>query len=213
MSAEAANLITMAVAAKAPSGKHPWLVLSRARGVNLEGDEADRKAHGGPDKAIYAYAVEDLRWCGQTQVGARPQCFDKRRGNILSFIRTPSRQQGTRGSDTSKTAVPTSQRSPTSASFTIPSVVRFSPNLPCCIDRPIVAEGDLSAGNEIHVVEKPNRNLTIRDIFRIYTRDPNEIERLLAVPRISESWKKWASHFRNQKQRPGPSEIDLGKAG
>src|ERR1051325_5887717 len=34
-----------------------------ARGVNLAGDDqADRKAHGGPDKAVYAYAVEDLRW-------------------------------------------------------------------------------------------------------------------------------------------------------
>ena len=34
-----------------------------ARGVNVEGDEqADREAHGGPDKALYAYAVEDLRW-------------------------------------------------------------------------------------------------------------------------------------------------------
>src|SRR5579862_1080013 len=34
-----------------------------ARGVNLEGDDqADRKAHGGPDKAVYAYAIEDLRW-------------------------------------------------------------------------------------------------------------------------------------------------------
>jgi MOSC domain-containing protein YiiM len=29
----------------------------------LEGDDrADREAHGGPDKALYAYAVEDLRW-------------------------------------------------------------------------------------------------------------------------------------------------------
>src|SRR5258708_32281609 len=34
-----------------------------ARGVNLEGDrQADREAHGGPDKAVYAYAVEDQRW-------------------------------------------------------------------------------------------------------------------------------------------------------
>src|SRR5262245_36733341 len=34
-----------------------------ARGVNLAGDvQADRAAHGGPDKAIYAYAVEDYRW-------------------------------------------------------------------------------------------------------------------------------------------------------
>src|SRR5438067_11780872 len=34
-----------------------------ARGVNLEGDrQADREAHGGPDKAVYAYALEDERW-------------------------------------------------------------------------------------------------------------------------------------------------------
>src|SRR5258705_13575131 len=34
-----------------------------ARGVNLEGDrQADREAHGGFDKAVYAYAVEDERW-------------------------------------------------------------------------------------------------------------------------------------------------------
>ena len=32
------------------------------RGVNLEGDgQADRRVHGGPDKAIYAYAVEETR--------------------------------------------------------------------------------------------------------------------------------------------------------
>ncbi len=33
------------------------------RGVNLEGDDqADRSVHGGPDKAVYAYAIEDTRW-------------------------------------------------------------------------------------------------------------------------------------------------------
>ena len=37
-----------------------------ARGVNLDGDDqADRKVHGGPEKALYAYAVEDVRWWEQ----------------------------------------------------------------------------------------------------------------------------------------------------
>ena len=32
-------------------------------GVNLAGDDqADRRVHGGPDKAVYAYALEDYRW-------------------------------------------------------------------------------------------------------------------------------------------------------
>ena len=32
-------------------------------GVNLAGDDqADRRVHGGPDKAVYAYSVEDYAW-------------------------------------------------------------------------------------------------------------------------------------------------------
>jgi MOSC domain-containing protein YiiM len=33
------------------------------RGVNIDGDDqADRTVHGGPDKAVYAYAREDTAW-------------------------------------------------------------------------------------------------------------------------------------------------------
>ena len=33
------------------------------RGVNLAGDDqADRRVHGGPDKAVYSYAIEDYAW-------------------------------------------------------------------------------------------------------------------------------------------------------
>src|SRR4051812_41988215 len=36
------------------------------RGVNLDGDDqADRHAHGGPDKAVYAYALDDYRFWQQ----------------------------------------------------------------------------------------------------------------------------------------------------
>ena len=37
----------------------------RVEGVNLAGDDqADRRVHGGPDKAVYAYAREDSDWWG-----------------------------------------------------------------------------------------------------------------------------------------------------
>jgi MOSC domain-containing protein YiiM len=46
--------------AKSAIWKSPVAGRIAARGVNLDGDaQADREAHGGPDKAIYAYAVED----------------------------------------------------------------------------------------------------------------------------------------------------------
>jgi MOSC domain-containing protein YiiM len=49
--------------AKSAIWKSPVAGRIAARGVNLEGDDqADRKAHGGPDKSVYAYAIEDVRW-------------------------------------------------------------------------------------------------------------------------------------------------------
>src|SRR3954467_4731349 len=43
--------------------KHPVQGRVALRGVNLSGDDqADRTVHGGPDKAVYAYALEDTRW-------------------------------------------------------------------------------------------------------------------------------------------------------
>src|SRR3954452_5821954 len=42
------------------------------RGVNLAGDDqADRRIHGGPDKAVYAYASEDYEWWA-TELGTVP---------------------------------------------------------------------------------------------------------------------------------------------
>ena len=59
----------------------------------------------------------------------------------------------------------------------------------------IVVEGDVGAGDEIRVVERPDHDVTIRDVFRIYTRDRDEVGRLLAIPRLPESWRGWAAHL------------------
>jgi MOSC domain-containing protein YiiM len=57
----------------------------------------------------------------------------------------------------------------------------------------IVVEGDVGAGDEIRIIERPNHTMTIRDVFRIYTRDHAEVETLLSIPQLSESWKRWAT--------------------
>jgi MOSC domain-containing protein YiiM len=49
--------------AKSAIWKFPVVERIVARGVNLDGDDqADRRVHRGPDKAVYAHAVEDLHW-------------------------------------------------------------------------------------------------------------------------------------------------------
>jgi MOSC domain-containing protein YiiM len=46
------------------------------QGVNLAGDDqADRRVHGGPDKAVYAYSVEDYEWWATTTGPLSPATF------------------------------------------------------------------------------------------------------------------------------------------
>ena len=68
----------------------------------------------------------------------------------------------------------------------------------------IVAEGDVGAGDEIRVMEKPNHDLTVQDVFRIYTRDRDEVPRLLAIPQLSESWRGWAEHLSRRQPKSDP---------
>lgn len=60
----------------------------------------------------------------------------------------------------------------------------------------IIVEGNVGAGDEIRVTDKPLHDLTIRHFFRIYlssfSRNRDELERLVATPGISESWREWA---------------------
>ena len=77
----------------------------------------------------------------------------------------------------------------------------------------IVVEGDVGAGDEIRIVEKPNHDLTIRDVFRIYTRDRAEVERLLTVPQMSDSWRRWAADLLHKplaapRIRPNPDVAE-----
>ena len=71
----------------------------------------------------------------------------------------------------------------------------------------IITEGDLGAGDEIRVVDRPDHDLTIRDVFRIFSRDRDEAERLLSVPQMSESWRNWAG-TRHNKAGGQPKNTD-----
>jgi len=52
---------------KARFGNCQLPAVSRPEASILEGDDqADRKAHGGPDKSVYAYSIEDVRWWEET---------------------------------------------------------------------------------------------------------------------------------------------------
>lgn len=167
-----------------------------ARGVNLEGDEqADRRAHGGPDKAVYAYAVEDLRWW-QNEIGRSipyggfGENLTTEGVEVNDALVGERWEIGTALFEISEPRVPCWRLGVRMNDALFPR--RFTEAMRPGAYLRIIAEGDLTATDEIRIVEKPNHDLTIRDVFRIFTRDRHEVERLLAIPRMSESWKRWA---------------------
>ena len=179
--------------------KSPVAGRIAARGVNLAGDDqADRAAHGGPDKALYAYASEDYRWWDK-EIG-RPLAFAEFGENLttegvdVNGAGIGERWEiGTALFEVSEPRIPCWRLG---VRMNDPRFVgRFTDSMRPGAYLRIVREGDVGAGDEIRIVERPGTDLTVRDVFRIYTRDRREAGRLLEVPAMSEAWRQWASDF------------------
>ncbi len=178
-----------------------------ARGINLAGDEqADRRAHGGPDKAVYAYAVEDLRWW-ERELGRALQCGElgenlTTEGMEVNDARVGERWAiGTTVLEVSEPRVPCWRLGVRMHDKLFPR--RFTEALRPGAYLRILVEGEVGTGDEIRVIERPDHDLTIRDVLRIYAFDRHEAGRLLAIPRMSESWRWWAEqHLQEAKGQP-----------
>jgi MOSC domain-containing protein YiiM len=190
--------------------KSPVVGRIAVRGVNLDGDDqADRKAHGGPDKVVYAYAAEDARWW-QRQIG-RSLEYAEFGENLTTEGVDPNDavvgerwQVGTTVLEVSEPRIPCWRLGVRMNDRMFPR--RFTEALRPGTYLRLVVEGSVGAGDEIQVVERPDHGLTIRDVFRIYTRDRHQVQRLLRVPRMSESWKRWAVEWL-QKSKTQPTEV------
>ncbi|HMF05158.1 MAG TPA: MOSC domain-containing protein, partial [Acidimicrobiia bacterium] len=161
----------------------------RAEGVNLSGDDqADRTVHGGYDKAVYAYAIEETCWWeSELGRGVGPGGF----GENLTLEGLPLVDSVVGERWTAGTAV----------------LEVSEPRLPCWklglrmgdalfprrftrAARPgtylrIVEAGDVGAGDDVRVVSRPDHGLTVGDIWRVYHRDHRDVASLLAVPQLS----------------------------
>ncbi len=168
----------------------------RARGVNLEGDDqADRQVHGGADKAVYAYSIEDIRW------------WERELDRLLE-LSAVGENLTTSGIDVNDAVIGEKWAIGT-------AVLEVSqPRVPCWklgvkigdpkfprkfmkAGRPgaylrIVREGAFTAGERIDVVDRPSHGVRVADVFRIFTRERKKAPLLLSVPELSEDWKEWA---------------------
>jgi MOSC domain-containing protein YiiM len=194
--------------------KSPVAGRIAARGVNLAGDDqADRQAHGGPDKAVYAYGVEDARWW-EKEIG-RALAFGEFGENLTTEGIEVNRalvgerwQIGTTLLEVSEPRIPCWRLGVRMNDKTFPR--RFTEELRAGAYLRIVVEGEVGAGDEVRVVESPGHKLTVRDVFRIYTRDRDEADWLLAVPQMSEAWKRWASDWLQKTKSRPPEAAEPG---
>jgi len=168
------------------------------RGVNLEGDDqSDREVHGGPDKAVYAYAIEDVRFW-ESELARSLELAAVGENLTTEGLDVTNAVIGTRweiGSTELEVSEPRAPCSKLAFKMEDPTFVRrfTKAGRPGAYLR-IVREGELGAGDEIRVLSTPAHGMTVGDVFRIYSRDRHEIKKLLDIPQLSESWRSWAEH-------------------
>ena len=166
------------------------------RGENLAGDaQADLRVHGGPDKAVYAYAAEDLAWWAGQGEDVGPGTF----GENLT----------TEGVEVSGAVLGEHWRVGT-ALFEV-----AQPREPCfklgirmgrasfkddfaAAERPgaylrIVEEGEVTAGDPVEVLDRPDHGLTVLGLLRASeAADPESLRRVLATGAAPAGWQAWA---------------------
>jgi MOSC domain-containing protein YiiM len=162
----------------------------RVEGVNLAGDDqADRRVHGGPDKAVYAYAREDEDWWAQ-QLGR--QIPDGMFGENLT----------TEGLDVTGAVI--------GERWLLGSVVLevCQPRLPCSklglrfgdlkmvkrfgeASRPgaylrIITEGELQKGDEVTVLSRPEHGITVANVADAILVDDSLMAHVATAPELAQ---------------------------
>jgi MOSC domain-containing protein YiiM len=166
-------------------------------GINLRGDDqADRSVHGGPDKAVYTYALEDTAWWEQElDRPLGPGAF----GENLSLRRVEV-SEARIGELWRIGGATVEVRQPRLPCFKL-GLRHGDPLLPrrfAAAGRPgaylgILEEGAITAGDSVEILERPDHDVTVALVAHIFLRDRSRCSELLDAPALPASWRAWAS--------------------
>ncbi len=182
------------------------------RGVNVVGDEqADRRVHGGPDRAVYAYAREDYAWWErQLSRSLDPGMFGE---NLTTEgIEVTDALVGERWRVGSVVLQVTSPRVPCwklGVRMGDPGVPRrFAESGRPGAYLAILEGGEVGPGDRIQVVHRPRHRVTVGLVAASYHRDHRLAGRILAAPELPLGWRRWAE----QQTRRDAMHTPGGKA-
>jgi MOSC domain-containing protein YiiM len=166
------------------------------RGTNLAGDEqADRRAHGGPDKAVYAYAREDVAWweatLGRTiEAGGFGENLTLAGVAVTDAVIGEQWEIGTAVFEVAQPRIPCWKLGARMHDEAFPR--RFADaGRPGAYLR-VAREGDVGAGDPVRLLHRPAHGVTIGVVNAIYLRDPSRARVLLSVPELPARWHAWA---------------------
>jgi MOSC domain-containing protein YiiM len=166
------------------------------RGHNIVGDrQADLSVHGGPSKAIYAYAFEHYPyWTETLKRELTPGHFGENlttEGLLESEVSIGDEYRV--GTALLKVTQPRMPCAKLALRFDLPTMVKlFWKSGFSGLYFGVVEEGDIAAGDPIELVQRMPDSVSIADVVRTYkgeTTDAALLDRVLASP-ISGSWKQ-----------------------
>jgi MOSC domain-containing protein YiiM len=175
--------------------KEPVAGAVTIEGVNLAGDDqADRRVHGGTDKAVYAYAVEDYDWWATTTGPLRPGTFGE---NLTTAgIDLTASHIGDRWHVGSAVLEVSQPREPCFKLGIRMNDDQF-PGAFAAARRPgvyfrIIAPGAIAAGDEIEV--DPAQQPAIRIVSLVEDNVDHEVLRqAVGDPRVTDGWRRAAA--------------------
>ena len=163
------------------------------QGVNFAGDDqADRTAHGGPIRAVYAYAAEYDWWSAERETDLAPGKFGK--NLTLRGIDVTGAKIGERWRVGSAILHVTSPRVPCyklamtmdDSTFVKHFAQALRPGAYLGIER----AGDVGAGDDVERLSRPDHDLTIGEMTRLYFFDRKHVRKML-VPELPKEWQQW----------------------
>jgi MOSC domain-containing protein YiiM len=177
--------------------KEPVAGRVQVLGVNVAGDDqADRSVHGGPDKAVYAYAREDINWwegeLGRPlEHGTFGENLTVRGLDVTNSLVGDRWRIGTTLLEVSQPRLPCFKLGLRMGDPLF--VKRFAAALRPGAYLRIVEKGEVAAGDTVEVVHRPAHTITVELVARAYLRDHELAPRLLEAPELPDGWRDWVA--------------------
>ena len=163
-------------------------VLLRVDGV--AGDFIGERAHhGGPDQAVYAYAEEDAQWwAAEMDTGIRPGGFGENLTTwAIDITGAVIGEQWAVGSAVLQVTKPRTPCTTFAGFWGVPDLIkRFTARAAPGAYLRVLREGEVGAGDPVEVVDRPAHGVTIGEVFRAMSLEPELLPRLLDAPELPE---------------------------